>query len=149
MDNEEYWKSMSDFGRGRNDDPDYGPIPEEYLSTGMSKAALICGLLSLVCLLFNYLGVVLFGSLGVLFALLSRRSKMSRQARTGMTLSIAGLILFGAVTAFSFYTLKSTGVWDYMMKEIREMDPNDPYAAGHLQQDILSELQKRLRETYL
>lgn len=145
--NDEYWNGFGDFGRGHPDDPSYGEIPEEYRSNGMSKAALICGGLSLLSLLFG--GAPFFGGLGLLFAFLSRKNRMSRQARTGAVLSSVSLAVFGIMVAISFYTLVSTGVWDHMMEEIREMDPNDPDAVSRIQQDVLQELQRRLLEDQL
>ena len=148
MGDNDYWNSIDDYGHGKSNDPDYGPVPEEYLSTSMSKAAMICGFLSLVCVIFNVFGSLVFGSLGLLFAFLSKRSKMSRQARLGARLSVIGLVLFAGLMAFSAYTLISTGVWDRMMEAIREMDPNDPDAVGQIQQDVIRDLEQQLLGEY-
>ena len=60
---------------------------------GMATASLVMGILSLVCCWCGYVGIA-FGSLGIIFALLSKRDEpMSGQAKTGLTLSIIGLAL--------------------------------------------------------
>ncbi|MCD7907735.1 MAG: DUF975 family protein, partial [Clostridium sp.] len=61
---------------------------------GMATASLVMGILSLVCCWCGYVGIA-FGSLGIIFALLSKRDEpMSGQAKTGLTLSIIGLALY-------------------------------------------------------
>lgn len=141
---QDYWVSLSEHGKGRPGDPDYGPVPEEFRSNGMSKAAFICGILALASLLLNLFGGVFFGALGILFALLSRKQKMSRQAKAGAVMAGAAVVIFSVLVAVSFYALISTGVWNTMIREIREMDPNDPDAVGKVQRDILEELQEKL-----
>ncbi len=143
---EEYWNSMTDYGKGHSGDPDYGPVPEEYRSTGMSKASLACGIISVFSILFGT--SVIFGGFGLLFALLSRRKKFSKQARTGAILSTIGIVIFGIMLAIAVTTLVSTGVWDHMMTQIREMDPDDPDAVARIQQNVLDELQRKLLAEY-
>lgn len=70
---------------------------------GMATASLVMGILSLVCCWCGYVGIA-FGSLGIIFALLSKRDEpMSGQAKTGLTLSIIGLVL--AVIAIVLFLL--------------------------------------------
>ncbi len=135
---QEYWNGIRDFGRGHLGEPNYGPIPEEYRMNGMSKAAFICGILSLVTILFN--GSLFFGALGILFAFLSRKKKFSRQARTALWLSAAGIFAFALMIIYSVATLVSSGIWGKMVDMVRNMDPNNPNAVAEIQQEILDEI---------
>ncbi len=143
---EEYWFSLSDHGRGHSGEPGYGPVPEEYRSTGMSKAAMVCGVVSLLSVLFG--SSVFFGALGLTFAFLSRGRKMSRQARTGAILSGVGIGAFGVMLAVSLYLLVSTGVWDYMIAEISRTNPGDPQAVTEIQENVLQKLRESLLAEY-
>lgn len=59
----------------------------------MSMAALVMGILSLLCCCCGYVGVV-FGALGIIFALLSRQNgPMCGRAKTGLILSAIGLVI--------------------------------------------------------
>ena len=71
------------------------PIPSEAKQSpnSMATASLVMGILSLVTCCCYY-GTFIFGGLGILFALLSRtEERMCSQAKTGLALSIAGLVL--------------------------------------------------------
>ena len=143
---EEYWASMTDHGQGHPGEPGYGPVPEQYRSTGMSKAALACGVASLLSIIFG--ASLFFGAFGLLFAFLSRERKMSRQARTGAILSSIGAGAFIAMAAVSLYLLVSTGVWDYMITSVSQMNPGDPGALAEIQENVLEKVQQALIEKY-
>ena len=135
---QEYWASLRDHGRGVSGDPNYGPIPEEFVSNGMSKAAFVFGIASLVSILFN--GSLFFGSLGILFALLSRKNKFSRQARIGLWMSVAGVTTFLLMLIISISILVSTGAWNKMMDIVKNQDPNQPVSVSEIQQELMDEV---------
>lgn len=135
---EEYWASLSDYGRGRSGDPNYGEIPEEYSMNGMSKAAFACGILSLLSLMFGF--SLFFGALGVLFACLSKKGKFGRQARIALWMSAAGIFAFVISLAVSLHMLVANGIWVRMVDRVRQMDLSDPNAAAVLEQELLDEL---------
>ena len=67
------------------------PAPE---NNSMSTAALVMGILSIPATCFCTVPGILFGVLGIIFSLLSRRGgRMDSQAKTGLILSIIGIIL--------------------------------------------------------
>ena len=138
MTGQEYWASLRDHGRGVSGDPNYGPIPEEFVSNGMSKAAFVFGIASLVSILFN--GSLFFGSLGILFALLSRKNKFSRQARIGLWMSVAGVTTFLLMLIISISILVSTGAWNKMMDIVKNQDPNQPVSVSEIQQELMDEV---------
>ena len=135
---QEYWAGLRDHGRGVSGDPNYGPIPEEFVSNGMSKAAFVFGIASLVSILFN--GSLFFGSLGILFALLSRKNKFSRQARIGLWMSVAGVTTFLLMLIISISILVSTGAWNKMMDIVKNQDPNQPVSVSEIQQELMDEV---------
>ena len=135
---EEYWSGLTDYGRGKSGDPNYGPIPEEYSMNGMSKAAFACGILSIVTVFFGF--SLFFGALGVIFALLSRKTKFGRQSRIALWMSSAGIFAFFFSLIITIHMLVSSGIWGRMVERIRNMDPNDPNAAAVLEEQLLEEI---------
>ena len=135
---QEYWASLRDHGRGVSGDPNYGPIPEEFVSNGMSKAAFVFGIASLISIFFN--GSLFFGSLGILFAFLSRKNKFSRQARIGLWMSVVGVTTFLLMLIISISILVSTGAWNKMMDIVRNQDPNQPVSVSEIQQELMDEV---------
>lgn len=88
---------MEDFPNTSYTEPHYS-VPnsnhneEGGRSSGLATASLVLGILSLllVCCGFSFI----LGALGILFALISRgAAKMSTSAKTGLGLSIGGLVL--------------------------------------------------------
>lgn len=95
------------------EDQTSGPTPSEPKQSpnNMATASLVMGILALVSCCCYYGGLV-FGGLGILFALLSRtEKKMYGRAKAGLVLSVSGLVLMvllwgGLIffaTAGSFY----------------------------------------------
>ena len=145
--NQQYWNGFTDYGRRKTGDPDYGPIPEEYESNPMSRTAFVCGIISVICIFLSMLfpgASFVVGALGILFALLSKRKKFCRQAKTAIVMCSIGMASFALMFLISTAVLVSTGTWDFMMDKIRTMDVNDPNAAAELQQEILDELVRRM-----
>ena len=67
--------------------------PPKRSGNGMSIAALVMGILSLVCCCCGYASIA-FGALGIIFALLSRGEEpMNTQAKVGLVLSCIGIAL--------------------------------------------------------
>ena len=135
---QEYWAGLRDHGRGVSGDPNYGPIPEEFVSNGMSKAAFVFGIASLISIFFN--GSLFFGSLGILFAFQSRKNKFSRQARIGLWMSVVGVTTFLLMLIISISILVSTGAWNKMMDIVRNQDPNQPVSVSEIQQELMDEV---------
>lgn len=121
---EEYWNTPDDYGFRPMNNPDYGPVPDQYQVNGMTKAALLCGIFSLVTVFFGY--GFFFAGLGILFALLSRKSKMPKQAKLGLAMCIAslGIFVFSLVTVIG--TLSAGHAWPYLMEQARATDFSDP-----------------------
>lgn len=72
---------------------------------GFAVASMVCGVLSLaVCCCTGFLSVIP-GGLGILFAVLTKRSgrKMHPMCNAGICLSVIGIILGILMTVFSFY----------------------------------------------
>ncbi len=66
----------------------------------MAIASLVMGILSLLCCCCGYAGIG-FGALGIIFALLSKKEEpMCSQAKTGLILSIIGLVMTVVVVIF-------------------------------------------------
>ncbi len=143
---QEYWSGLRDYGHATSGDPNYGPIPEEYRMNGMSKAAFFCGLLSLFTIFFGFSWF--FGALGILFALLSRRKKLGRQARIALWMSGIGLGAFLIAVVSSVSLLVRLGIWDSMMQKIDHLDPNDPAAVLEMREELLDELLRKYNVGY-
>ncbi len=143
---EQYWNGMDDRGFRRHNDPNYGPIPEEYQSNAMSQAAFTCGIVSIVAIFFSFIfvgGSFIVGAMGILFALLSRKNKFNRQAKTAMGMCVTGMAVFVLMFAISFGFIWSTGLWGMIMEKAAQVDPNDPTSVTVMQQEIMEELMKR------
>jgi len=97
-------------------DNSYNAAPQQ--PGGFVMAALICGIASVVLCCGGPLTVPI-GALGILFAVLSRRRGQATHplARSGIILSILGMIMGIAVTVYSFYALYN----DPEMEPLREM----------------------------
>ena len=143
---QEYWNGLQDYGRATGGDPNYGPIPEEYRMNGMSKAAFACGIASLFTIFIG--GSWFFGSLGILFAFLSRGKKFSRQAKLSLWMSAAGLGAFLIALLLSVFMLISSGLWDTMMQKMQGTDLSDPAAVETVRQELLDEILKRYGVRY-
>ena len=138
--NQDYWNGLTDFGRGHEGEPGYAPVPEQFRSNGMSKACLICGFLSLISVL---LGLSFpLGALGLLFGFLSRDRIFSRQAKTGMILSAAGMAAFVLMVILTIFIFITTGLLDFAVERIRQVDPSDPVSVAMAEQDIMNEVLK-------
>ena len=108
----------------------------EMRSAGMSLASMVMGILGLVMSCCVY-PVIVFGSLAIIFALLSRGGEMSMNsyARAGMILGIVGLVFGIALLLYSLYTLmiEFGGIEGYMehieelLEELGYPDYSNPY----------------------
>ena len=83
-----------------NQYPYYGrnayQIPTAEPGSNLAKAAMICGILSIIfCLTFTIYPAFVLGSIAVILALLSkgRRNKLFSQARTGIICAVIGLVM--------------------------------------------------------
>lgn len=106
----------------------------------MSQAALICGILSLVGIFFN--ASVFFGAFAIIFALLSKRNRLSRQAKAGIRMGAIGIGISAFVIIASIAILVSTGLFGKYARRIAEIDPEDPTAVTTIENDLMEDLAK-------
>lgn len=91
-----------------NQYPYYGrnayQIPVAEPGSNLAKAAMICGILSIIfCLTFTVYPAFVLGSVAVILALLSkgRRNKLFSQARTGIICAVIGLVMNAVILTSS------------------------------------------------
>lgn len=95
-------------------------IQIENSPNGFAKAAVVCGIASL---LFLSSGIsFFFAAFGILFALLARRRKFSQMASFGLGLSISGIVIFVCIIVIALATLKADGTLDYAIREAQQTD---------------------------
>jgi hypothetical protein len=95
----------------------------EMRSAGMSVAAMIMGILGLVMSCCVYPAIV-FGSLAIIFALLSRGGEMHTNgyAKAGLILGIIGIVCGILFLTYSFFTLLvQFGGWEGYLNYIEEL----------------------------
>ncbi|TGY96669.1 DUF4190 domain-containing protein [Petralouisia muris] len=95
----------------------------EMRSAGMSVAAMIMGILGLVMSCCVYPAIV-FGSLAIIFALLSRGGEMHTNgyAKAGLILGIIGIVCGILFLMYSFFTLLvQFGGWEGYLNYIEEL----------------------------
>ena len=85
------------------------PSIRPYRGTGFANAALVCGVMSVMSCTIIYV-TCFFGCMSILFALLSRQDslKMPSKAKTGLIISIIGILLTSILTASSLSFLLDT-----------------------------------------
>ena len=98
--------------------------------------AFACGVLSLLTMLFG--GGVFFGLLGVLFACLSRRRRFSRQARAALTMCVVSIAAFAVNVILVVSLLVSSGSWDQIVRDARNLDVTDQESVESFESDIYS-----------
>lgn len=106
--------------------PGYNPYTVQTPPNGFAVAALVMGIVSLLLMCCG-LGFVT-GSLGILFAILSRKNvRMSTQAKVGMGLSIAGFVI--SFVLFFFALFMYSDVYKDVLQQYDdfyyETDPGD------------------------
>ena len=85
-------------------------------------ASLVMGIISIVLLCTGIFSIP-FGALGILFSLLSRKNKVpfANSALTGLVLSVTGIVLGSALTAYAVYRiLYDPTVWE----QLETLDPD-------------------------
>lgn len=117
-------------------------IRRNHEPNGMAKAALLCGICSLLGIIFGT--SIFLGGLGIIFALLSRRRKLSPMASVALALNAAGILLSAAVIAVSAVTLVTTGVWDYAVKEAQVTDFSDADSVSEFETNVENRLYNAL-----
>lgn len=92
-------------------------------SNGMSAAALVLGISSLVLTCCSGGFGFPLAALGIIFALLSRRGRhMNTQAKVGLGLSIGGIVLAVITVVLSMIILFSSGIFSTMMNMMNQYD---------------------------
>lgn len=106
----------------------------------MSHLALLCGIVALIGIFFN-LSLPL-GALTVIFALLSRDKKLSREAKHGLVMGLTGIAVTAITILVSVAVLVSSGLFGKYVKKIRNIDPSNPNAITQIQNDLVKDLEK-------
>lgn len=106
----------------------------------MSHLALLCGIVALIGIFFN-LSLPL-GALTVIFALLSRDKKLSREAKHGLAMGLTGIAVTAITILVSVAVLVSSGLFGKYVKKIRNIDPSNPNAVAQIQNDLVKDLEK-------
>lgn len=96
-------------------------------SSPMAMAAFACSIIAILSV-FTVYGAVLFGSLAVIFALLSRNSKLKfeRSAKYALNVGIIALIISAVIILFSIvFTLREYGSFEnYYQKYFNTLQQN-------------------------
>lgn len=114
-------------------DPYYNQLRRPQPVSGMSIAALILGILSIICCCCGIGGVVL-GTTGIIISIISRKEgPMQTNAKIGLGLSVTGLVLGLIMTIFLivFYINSDSTDWNrtYDFYEYHQTQPyeSSPY----------------------
>jgi ABC-type lipoprotein release transport system permease subunit len=133
-----------DFHTSDSDSRYLPDLPEEPSYPGspnrMSQAAFVCGILSLVGIFFN--ASIFFGAFAILFALLSRRKRFSRQAKAAVRMAAVGISLAALAVIISIVVLISSGLLGKYTKRIANINPDDPAAVTKIENDLMKDLAK-------
>lgn len=127
------------FGRPLYAEPDLYDDPSP---NGLSIAALICGIVSLLTLCIG--GAIIPAALGILLALLSRKRRMCTQAKIGFFMSIGSLALYAVVILLVTFTLSITGILGPLVEKALSTDFSDPQAVQTFQEETMRLLEERL-----
>lgn len=91
----------------------YQPQNPRTPANPMAIASLVLGILSLILCCCAGIGGIVFGALGIIFAILSKKGKaMEVLAKVGLGLSIAGVVLGVITAAFVFISALTGDVYD-------------------------------------
>ena len=108
----------------------------------MPTLALVFGIGALLSMMFG--GTVLFGSMGIVFALLSRTDKMETKARVGCGLSLLAIVIYALIVGTAMYMLMASGAWDRILAAASELDLSSANAPG----DLMAIIQKEILAMY-
>ena len=114
------------------------PEPELYddpSPSALSLAALICGILSLLSICVG--GAIIPAALGILFALLSRKTRMCGQAKIGFFMSLGSLLLYALAILLLVGTLTVTGLLGPITEKALKTDFTDPASVAEFQEETL------------
>jgi len=108
----------------------------------MPTLALVFGIGALLSMMFG--GTVLFGSMSIVFALLSRTDKMETKAAVGFGLALFALIVYALIIGTAMYMLVATGTWDRILTEVQSIDMGSANATS----DLMAIIQKEILAMY-
>jgi len=111
-------------------------------SDSLPALSIAFGIGAFITMMFG--GTPLLASLGIIFALLSRREKMETKAVVGLIFSAAALVIYVLILAATAYILIATGTMAKIIEEINQVNANSVNAAG----DIMTIIQRNLLELY-
>lgn len=114
------------------------PRPELYddpSPNALSLAALICGILSLLTICVG--GAIIPAALGILLALLSRKTRMCGQAKIGFFMSIGSLGLYVLALLLLIGSLALTGVLGPITEKALQTDFTDAASVAEFQEETL------------
>ena len=110
----------------------------------MAFAAIICGIISVLPVCFSMLSFIC-GSLGIIFALLSRKDEpLGNHAKLGLILSAAGLLICIVMTAVLIYSLYTSGMFDKTQEIYNSID----WTSENAMADFYSQLQSAFYSYY-
>lgn len=109
-------------------------------SNFMSHLAFLCGIVALIGIFFNL--SLPIGALAVIFALLSRDKKLSREAKHGLVMGLTGIAVTAITILVSVAVLVSSGLFGKYVKKIRHIDPSNPNSITRIQNDLVKDLEK-------
>lgn len=130
------------FGRPIWSEPELYDDPSP---NAFSLAALVCGILSLLSICVG--GAIIPAALGILFALLSRKTRMCGQAKIGFFMSIGSLALYVLALLFLIGTLALTGILGPLTEKALNTDFTDPASVSEFQEET-NRLLDSLMEKY-
>lgn len=109
------------------DPPDQFTRPRRKPASSMAMASVTCAIIAILSV-FTVFGALLFGALGIIFALLSRREDLTleRPAKYGLYVAIIALIISAAISVFSVvYTLREYGSFaNFYQKYLYTLEEN-------------------------
>ena len=108
----------------------------------MPTLALIFGIGALLAMMFG--GTVIFGSMSIVFALLSRTDKMETKAAVGFGLALFALIVYALIIGTAMYMLVVTGTWARIIAEVQTIDMGSANATS----DLMAIIQREILAMY-
>ena len=134
-----------DFQNQNNPDPQEspnsgsagGPPPSRNTQNALAISALFFGVLSFVTMFCT--GLPIPAALGIIFALLSRTDKMNIQAKIGLWLSTAALVILTIMITVTLSLYITTGTMDKIYRDYQNINWNSPNALQDFFYDVQDE----------
>lgn len=121
-------------------------MPDSPDSSGMALSSMMFGIASLIFVFFG--GSLLFGSLGLIMALLSRREHLSKMARIGAILSSLGMALTVLFIGVFMSILVKTGTMDKIIRDVEAIDASSANAPGDMVDVISGDIKEMISSLF-